>query len=108
MSPHDLWDNIIHKAEESEFEIHTIPKNKSIPRWFLVGADGNCVIIKKAITNRPSVELSTDRRITFKDFNLVYDFYKLWKKGTVGIRHEVSQRSRNTAYIFSLIAEFEL
>jgi hypothetical protein len=105
MNAMDLWNKVIVKAKESEFELHTIPKNKRIPKWFLVGAEGNSIIIKKAIIHRPTVELSTIRRITFNDFELVFGYYDLWKKGTVGTRHEVSRQSRNTAYIFALIAD---
>ncbi len=31
-----LWDNLRTKARMSEFEIHTVPQNKSIPLWFVV------------------------------------------------------------------------
>jgi hypothetical protein len=104
MNAKDLWNKIVVKAQKSEFELHTIPKNKRIPKWFLVEAEGNSIIIKKAIIHRPTVELSTLRRITFSDFELVFGYYDLWKKGTIGIRQEVSRQSRNTAYIFAIIA----
>jgi hypothetical protein len=100
----DLWNGLIQKAKEKEFEIHTIPSNQRTPLWFLVGVDGNLIVIKRAILNRPSIDISMNRKISFKDFEFVHGYYDIWLTGESGVRHEVSRKSRNTAYIFALVA----
>lgn len=100
-----LWETIKSKARFAEFEISTVPQVKRIPLWFSVRVEGDSLIIKKAKVNAPSVKLTAERKISFKDFEFVYSYYDRWIKGETGIRHEVSRKSRNTAYIFALIAE---
>lgn len=97
-----VWDKIKSKAKLSEFEIHTVPRNKSIPLWFLVAVRENTLIIKKAKHHKPSVKLSMDRIITYKDFEFVY---RCWLKAGAASRQEAAKTSQNTAYIFALIAE---
>jgi hypothetical protein len=105
MEAANLWGYLLQKARLGEFEIKTVPQIKSIPLWFLVGSQGDYLIIKNAYDNVPSVKLSNERKISFKDFEFVLGYYERWKKGEAGIRHEVSRKSRNTAYIFALITE---
>lgn len=100
-----LWENLRAKASLSEFEINTVPQNKSIPLWFLVGVKDKHLVIKKAKNHTPSVKISMDRIITFKDFEFVYRFYNRWLNGETGCRREATKKSQNTAYIFALIAE---
>jgi hypothetical protein len=105
MQASQLWDIILRKAKGSEFEIHNVPQNKTLPLCFVVGAQGDQLIINNAKSKTPSVKLSNKRKISFKDFEFVHSFYHRWLKGDSGVRHEVSRKSRNTAYIFALIAE---
>ena len=100
-----LWDNLRAKARMSEFEIHTVPQNKSIPLWFVVGVSDKHLVIKKAKFHSPSVRISMDRIITYKDFEFVYRYYDRWLKGDTSSRQEATKKSQNTAYIFALIAE---
>lgn len=53
-----LWENLIKKARVSEFEIHTVPQNNSTTLWFQAGVQGSYLIISKARSNSPSVNLS--------------------------------------------------
>ncbi|WP_066307324.1 hypothetical protein [Bacillus sp. FJAT-29814] len=99
-----LWSELVKQAQEAEFEIHTVPKNQSIPLWFQVGVQGNYLIIRKAKTNSPSVRISKERKISYKDFEFVFGYYDRWLKGEAGVRQEAIQKSQNTAYIFALIS----
>ncbi|WP_423800791.1 hypothetical protein [Neobacillus sp. SAB-20_R2A] len=103
MDAKTLWEKLIKKARVSEFETHTVPQNNNTPLWFQVGVQGSYLVISKARSKTPSVNLSRDRKINFKDFELVHSYYERWKNGETGIRYEVSRKSRNTAYIFALI-----
>lgn len=105
MNASTLWNKLLAQAKQSNFEIQTVPQNKSIPLWFQVGVQGDSLIIRNANTHTPSVKLSNERKISFKDFEFVCSYYDRWLKGETGIRHEVSRKSRNTAYIFGLIKE---
>jgi hypothetical protein len=73
--------------------------------WFQVGVKDKNLIIKKAKQNSPSVKISMDRIITFKDFEYVYRYYEPWLKGDTSSRQEAAKKSQNTAYIFALLAE---
>jgi hypothetical protein len=46
------------------------------------------------------------RTISKKDFLFVHSYYGRWVDGETGVRHEVTRKSRNTAYIFALISRF--
>jgi hypothetical protein len=105
MNAQIIWDKIQEKARLSEFEIQTVPQVRREPLWFQVSTQGNNLIIRKAKDNRPSVNLSFDRKINYKDFEFVCGYYERWQKGETGVRHEVSRKSRNTAYIFALISD---
>ena len=105
MNASNLWNKLLNLAKQSDFEIHTVPQNKSIPLWFQVRVQGDSLIIHNASSHSPSVKLSNERKISFKDFEFVYSYYDRWLKGETGIRHEVSRKSQNTAYIFGLIHE---
>ncbi|NHC38924.1 hypothetical protein G6549_03030 [Bacillus sp. MM2020_1] len=93
------------KASLSEFEIHTVPQNKSIPLWFLVGVSDKHLVIKKAENHTPSIKISMDRAITYKDFEFVYRCNERWLKGDPSGRQEAVKKSQNTAYIYALIDE---
>lgn len=97
------WYKILKHIGDTGLEIHTIPKNVRNPKWFFVSTRNNSIMVQNARTNSPSVELSSARNISFRDFETVHDYYDSWKKGAIGVRHEVSRKSRNTAYIFALI-----
>jgi hypothetical protein len=105
LNAREIWNYLLKRVNESEFEIHTVPKNRRKPRWFVVIGKDESIIIQEAKINRPSVELSTERKLTFKDFEFVYSYYDRWLTGEVGVRQEVTRSSRNTAYILALIAD---
>lgn len=105
MSAETFWNHLRAKASLSEFEIHTVPQNKSVPLWFVVGKKDKHLVIKKAKRHSPSVKISMDRIITFKDFEYVYRFYERGLKGDTSSRQEAAKKSQNTAYIYGLIAE---
>ncbi|WML23808.1 hypothetical protein [Neobacillus sp. OS1-33] len=100
-----VWENLRAKARLSEFEIHTVPQNKSIPLWFLVGVSDKHLVIKKAENHTPSIKISMDRAITYKDFEFVYRCNERWLKGDHSGRQEAIKKSQNTAYIYALIDE---
>jgi hypothetical protein len=99
-----LWSNLLKQAQVTEFEIHTVPRNQSTPLWFQVGVQGNYLIISKAKRNSPSVSISKERKISYKDFEFVFGFYDRWLKGEAGVGQAAAQKSQNTAYIFALIS----
>jgi hypothetical protein len=105
MQPKQLWDDLLSRSKESEFEISTVPQTKSVPLWFVVKVVGDYLVIKNAKYNVPSVKLSHERKISYKDFELVFGYYDRWRRGETGVRKEVSRKSQNTAYIFAMIAE---
>lgn len=105
MSAEALWSHLRAKASLSEFGIHTVPQNKSIPLWFSVGKKDKHLVIKKAKLHAPSDKISMDRTITFKDFEYVYRYYERWLKGDSSSRQEAAKKSQKTANIFALIVE---
>ena len=82
-----------------------MPQNRNIPLWFLVGVKDKHLVIKKAKNHTPSIKISMDRVITYKDFEFVYRCNERWLKGDRSSRKEAVKKSQNTAYIYALIAE---
>ncbi|WP_100013057.1 hypothetical protein [Lentibacillus sediminis] len=105
MDAEQLW-NLIHQRDY-EFEIHTVTKNHQKPLWFAVRPAEEVLLIKPATFQKPSVSLSKERKIGLKEFERVHAFYDRWQDGEKGVRSKASNASKNTAYIFALIARFE-
>jgi len=103
MNPSETWEYILTKANSRSFEIPTTPQNKRIPKWFSVSRNGEYMVVANAETNSPSVSLKNERRITFGDFESIFDYYEIRKNGAKGISKEIVAKSMNSAYIFALI-----
>jgi hypothetical protein len=104
MSSGKLWNQIIERAKNQAFEIHTVPQNKREPLWYRISSDGNAVIISQALDNRPSSTLKMPRAITYEEFDRIYPYYELRLKG-VAVSHKAVSKSVNTVYIYGLIAD---
>jgi hypothetical protein len=104
MSSAELWEQIIERAQIQAFEIHTVPLNKREPLWFRVNSDGNVVIISQSRDNVPSSSLKVSRIISYQEFDRIYPYYDLRRKGDA-ISQEVGRKSVNTVYIYGLIAD---
>lgn len=98
-----LWKKIIDELKQSELKLKTLKRGL----WFTVYLEEGKIYVDKDSENKPSSKISMRRQISKKDFMLVYSYYDQWLSGEVGIRHEVSRKSRNTAYIFALIDKFK-
>lgn len=96
-----LWSRIVAVIPASGEEIQT-----TTGLWFKALSIDGRLYVDKAVDQAPSSELSMQRSISKKDFLLVHSYYDRWVKGEVGVRHEVSRKSRNTAYIFALIDKY--
>jgi len=96
-----LWNTVISGLSSSREEIQT-----TTGLWLRASSHDGRLYIDKAIDNMPSSKLSMQRAISKKDFLFVYSYYERWISGEKGVRHEVSRKSRNTAYIFALINRF--
>ncbi len=101
MSGEALWNRIIEVIPVSGEELQT-----TTGLWFKVSSIDGRLSVDKATDHSPSSELSMQRPILKKDFLLVYSYYDRWVNGEVGVRHEVSRKSRNTAYIFALVGKY--
>ncbi|HCO18710.1 MAG TPA: hypothetical protein DIT39_03760 [Tissierellales bacterium] len=101
MNCEELWRKIILHLKQGNFEFKTLDRGL----WFNASSNAGVIFIDKAIANVPSCAITITRKITEKDFLFVCSYYPRWAAGEVGLRHEVSRGSRNTAYIFALIEE---
>lgn len=102
MNCEELWRKINLHLSQGDIEFKTLGRGL----WFRASSNTGVVFIEKAFDNVPSCSITGTRKITKKDFIPVCSYYARWAAGEVGVRHEVSRKSRNTAYIFSLIEEF--
>ena len=102
-----VWDKIMISLENNPTEISTITQNDREPLWFKAFVKNSHIIIENAEIHRPSTNLTNRRRITKKDFLLIYPYYRRWINGEIGIRNEVRDLSVNTSYIFALIVKYE-
>lgn len=96
-----LWNIVISSLSSSGEELQT-----TTGLWFRASYRNGRLYVGRATDNTPSSELSMQRAISEKDFSFVHSYYDRWISGETGIRHEVSRKSRNTAYIFALVDRF--
>ena len=97
-----LWNSILSGLYSSGEELET-----TTGLWFRASSQKDKLYVDRALDNTPSSELSMQRAISKNDFLFVYSYYDRWVNGETGVRHEVSRKSRNTAYIFALIEKFK-
>lgn len=96
-----LWNRIIEVLPLAGEDMQT-----TTGLWFKASSNNGRLYVDRAAEHAPSSEISTQRSISKKDFLFVYSYYDRWVKGEVGVRHEVSRKSRNTAYIFALLDKY--
>lgn len=96
-----LWNKIISGLSSFGDELQT-----TTGLWFRASSNNGRLYVDKATVHFPSSKLSISRPISKNDFIFVYSYYDRWVNGETGVRHEVSRKSRNTAYIFALIEKF--
>lgn len=97
-----LWNRIISELHQTEIELKTLGQGL----WFRAYSDNSKIYVDKATVHVPSCKMSMQRPISKNDFLFVFSYYDRWLSGEIGVRHEVSRKSRNTAYIFALINKF--
>lgn len=103
MNAEELWSFVVSRLSTSGEELQT-----TTGLWFRASSHDGRLYVDKATDNTPSSELSMQRSISKKDFLFVHSYYDRWVNGESGVRHEVSRKSRNTAYIFALIDKFDI
>lgn len=101
MNSEVLWNIVITGLSSSGEELQT-----TTGLWFRALSNNGRLYVSRATDNTPPCELSMQRAISKKDFSFVHSYYDRWISGETGVRHEVSSKSRNTAYIFALIDKF--
>lgn len=101
MNGEALWNRVILGLSSTGEELKT-----TTGLWFKASVQGERLYIDRATEHTPSCNLSMQRTISEKDFLFVHSYYSRWVDGETGVRHEVSRKSRNTAYIFALIDKF--
>jgi hypothetical protein len=101
MNGEALWSRVISGLSSTGEELQT-----TTGLWFRASAQGERLYIDSATEQKPSCNLSMQRTISKKDFLFVHSYYGRWVDGETGVRHEVTRKSRNTAYIFALISRF--
>ncbi|WP_416148946.1 hypothetical protein ACM26V_22190 [Salipaludibacillus sp. HK11] len=102
MSGETLWSRVISGLSSSGEDLQT-----TTGLWFSrASVQGEKLYIDSTTERTPSCNLSKQRSISKKDFLFVYSYYDRWVNGETGVRHEVTRKLRNTAYIFSLISRF--
>lgn len=102
MNGETLWNVVISGLSSLGEELQT-----TTGLWFRASSHDGRLYADRATDNTPSSKLSMQRGISKKDFIFVHTYYYRWVKGESGVRHEVSRKSRNTAYIFAIIGKFD-
>lgn len=107
MNGEEMWDTVFKALSNSVIELPTIPSTNRKPLWLQAYIDNGVLFVDSAKNNMPSSNMKKRRKITKKDFLTVYPYYHRWAKGERFLRQQVRLLSRNTAYIFALIANYE-
>ncbi|MGF7186604.1 hypothetical protein GGQ84_002728 [Desulfitispora alkaliphila] len=107
MSGEDLWGKIEAAITKNPIDVKTVPSNKKEPLWFKAYIVNDKLYVDNSYTRKPSTKMSKSRPIRKEEFIKVYEYYHRWAKGERHLKQEAIELSRNTAYIFGLIAHFE-
>ncbi len=107
MNAENTWNNIITRLKEVPADVSTVPSNNKVPLWFYAYVENEALYVQNSITHSPSTNMSERRKVSKVDFETVHAYYHRWANGERYLRQEVRKLSRNTAYIFALIAQFE-
>jgi hypothetical protein len=102
MSCERVWNTIINKLTEGSIELPTTPKTQKTPVWFSASTDGHSIFINRAINNKPSSQLSMERKLTYNTFQKVYPLYLRREQGEP-VSREVTALTVDQVYYFSLI-----
>lgn len=98
----NAWKMIIEALRSEIKEFQTVPKTNKKPIWFRASSDGDVVNIDGALINTPSSKISTTRKLTYKNFQIVYPLY-LRRENGEKVSVEVTKATVNQVYYFSLI-----
>jgi hypothetical protein len=107
MNADNTWNKIVVILQKEPAEVVTVPSNKKEPLWFNASFENGNLYVQNSISHKPSTKMSQRRKISKNDFETVYSYYHRWANGERYLRQKMSSDSRNTAYIFALIAHFE-
>jgi len=102
MDTRKAWDTILNNFGTETFEFPTILKVKRTPVWFSAYAEGNKIIIDKAINNRPSSKLKAKRILYYQQFVDVLPLYYKRKNGE-RVSKELVEETGNSVYFLSVI-----
>ena len=102
MTSQEAWLNIIAHLQNKSIEFPTVPKIKRDPVWFDASTDGEIIIISPAKINRPSSQLTMQRKLSYKIFEKVYPIY-LRRINGEAVSNEALRTTVNQVYYFSLI-----
>ena len=102
MMAQEAWLNILNYLQNKRIEFPTVPKTKRDPVWFEATIDGEIININPAKNNRPSSQLTMQRRLNYKVFEKVYPLY-LRRINGEAVSQEVTKITVDQVYYFSLI-----
>lgn len=100
----NTWSKTLAHLRNNPTEVATVPSNNRGPLWFKAYIENGDLYVQKSESHNPSTKLSQRRKILKDDFLTVYSYYHRWANGERHLRQEIRMLSRNTAYIFALIA----
>lgn len=105
MDMESIWKTIIQGLTDNPRDIPTTPKPPKAPLYFHAGTNGRVVFINNSILNVPSVNLSSTRRISEKDFYKMYPLYLKRENGESIAKEvaEVGEAKKNQSYTFGII-----
>lgn len=75
MTSQEAWLKIVAHLQTKSIEFPTVPKIKRDPVWFDASTDGEIIMINPAKNNRPSSQLTMQRKLGYKVFEKVYPIY---------------------------------
>lgn len=102
MTSQEAWLRIVTHLQTKSIEFPTVPKIKRDPVWFEATTDGEMILINSAKNNRPSSQLTMQRKLSYKVFEKVYPLYLRRTKGDA-VSIEALKATVDQVYYFSLI-----
>jgi len=102
MTSQEAWLKIVAHLQTKSIEFPTVPKIKRDPVWFEASTDDEIIMINPAKINRPSSQLTMQRKLSYEIFEKVYPIY-LRRINGEAVSNEALRTTVNQVYYFSLI-----
>ena len=102
-----MWNKILKEFSENPRDVHTTPKVKKEPKWFLVYEEYGNIYIEKARSHEPSSSIQHRLRLKKEEIEIMKNIYDKRNEGE-SVSHLATKSSWMSVYWYGIFAEMNL